>query len=101
MESPGDKHITPRSRRWQITNLTPLSYLPQLVLPSQACGRTVAETVTASQLVPADLLGPPARPGQMTLPKTLPLCQAPQISTCPVKNLTDSTLSQMKCKALS
>ena len=38
---------------------------------------------------------------QMTLPKIPLLCQPPQISTCPVKNLTGSTLSQIKCKLLS
>lgn len=44
---------------------------------------------------------PAAHHRQMTLPKIPRLCQPPQISTCPVKYLTGSTLSQIKRKLFS
>lgn len=43
----------------------------------------------------------PAHQSQRTLPKMPLLCQPPQIFTCPVRNITGSTLSQIKCKLLS
>lgn len=60
-------------------------------------------TTTVCFLPPVPVTSPvlPAHHGQRTLPKIPLLCQPPQITTCPVKNVSGSTRSQIKCKLLS
>lgn len=103
--SSGDRNVTLSPRGGKSQRLILPSYLSEPFLPFHIHSRTVARTFVAAQLMLANasltsqIL--PANPSQMALPKIPPLCQPPQISTCPVKNVTGSTLSQTKCKLLS